>query len=283
MATPCDQSNKDLFAACTTISLGNREVAKFWSDKWLSGQAPRQLAPLLFALAARKNLTVKEVLTNGRWMRGLQRINTETQLDQFVSLWSLIQTVTLTDDRDSIAWNITADGKYSASSAYEVQFFGRLRQPHLEQVWHIRAEGKIKFFFWLMLQNRNWTAERLCARGLPHDAACCLCDQDFETAAHLGLHCPFAKEVWIQFQSSHPRAVQIASVSTSISSWWAKLRRGKPSKQKKGDISMSVYAFWHIWKECGRRIFQSESLSAIVVASLIRADLDLLHMARDRT
>ena len=47
MDTPCDQSDKDLFAACTTISIGNGEIANFWSDQWLNGQAPRQLAPLL--------------------------------------------------------------------------------------------------------------------------------------------------------------------------------------------------------------------------------------------
>jgi hypothetical protein len=67
-------------------------------------------------------------------------------ISQFVSLWSIIQTVTLMDERDAIVWNITADGQYSA-----VQFFGRLRQPQLEHEWHIRAEDKIKFFFCLML------------------------------------------------------------------------------------------------------------------------------------
>jgi hypothetical protein len=72
-------------------------------------------------------------------------------ISQFVSLWSIIQTLTLMDETDAIVWNITADGQYSASSAYAVQFFGRLRQPQLEHDWHIRAEGKIKFFFCLML------------------------------------------------------------------------------------------------------------------------------------
>jgi hypothetical protein len=67
----------DLLASCTSISIGNGEIARFWTDRWLNGQAPKLLAPLCFTLAVRKNLTVKEALVNGRWMRGLQRMSNE--------------------------------------------------------------------------------------------------------------------------------------------------------------------------------------------------------------
>jgi hypothetical protein len=49
--TPCDQSDKDLFASCTSISISNGEIARFWSDRWLNGQAPMMLAPLCYTLA----------------------------------------------------------------------------------------------------------------------------------------------------------------------------------------------------------------------------------------
>lgn len=178
-----------------------------------------------------------------------------------------------------ISWNITADGKYSAASAYAVQFVGRIRQPHLEQVWSIKVEGKVRFFFWLMLQNRNWTAERLRARGLPHDDVCSLCDQEFETAAHLALLCPFAKEVWAIFELQHPQAASIAFASTTINGWWAKARRGKRCAMQKKEISMAIYIFWHIWKERGRRIFEGISATPEAVASLAKADSDLCFPA----
>jgi hypothetical protein len=69
--TPCDQVDKDLFAACTRITLGNGETASFWTDRWLNGQAPCSMAPLCFPLAARKKLSVKKALASGRWMKGL--------------------------------------------------------------------------------------------------------------------------------------------------------------------------------------------------------------------
>jgi hypothetical protein len=146
-------------------------------------------------------------------------------------------------------------------------------------VWKIRAEGKVQTFLWLLLQNRKWTAERLRARGLPHDDLCCLCDQEFETAKHLAFHCPFAKEVWTHFQDSNQDAVRAAATSSTISGWWNKVRRGKTSNRKKTLISVSVYIIWHIWKERGRRIFQSEALTASALAGLIRADLQLLALA----
>jgi hypothetical protein len=130
--TPCDQTDKDLFAACTRITLGNGEIANFWTDRCLNGHAPCSLAPLYFPLAARKRIMVRKARANGRWMKGLQNINSEEQLEQFIELWTRLQQVNLqTKDQDKITWILTTDGKYSARSTYDVQFLGRIKQPHL--------------------------------------------------------------------------------------------------------------------------------------------------------
>ena len=230
-------------------------------------------------LAVRKNLKVSEALTNERWMIGLRRISTEEQLDQFLALWGRIQQVQLSEERDIVTWKWTTNGKYSASSAYAAQFLGRMERPDLAKAWRIRAEGKVKFFFWLMLQNRNWTADRLRARGWPHDDACCLCDQELESANHLVLMCPFVKEVRELFAGTHPRMVQLMRVSHSIEEWWSKAREEVArDDQNKKDVSTAIYTFWHVWKERGRRIFQHEMLPATSVASLIKGDVELLFM-----
>jgi hypothetical protein len=45
-------------------------------------------------------------------------------LPQFVQLWALIQNVQLiVDVEDDIKWKLTGNGKYSAPSAYKLQFF----------------------------------------------------------------------------------------------------------------------------------------------------------------
>jgi hypothetical protein len=50
---------------------------------------PKGIAPELFTLAWRKRLTVAQALSGGRWMKGLRRILTTSQIDQFVHLYGL--------------------------------------------------------------------------------------------------------------------------------------------------------------------------------------------------
>jgi cell wall assembly regulator SMI1 len=132
--------------------LGDGKIASFWSDRWLHGTAPKDVAPLCYPLAFRKKITVHQGMLDGRWMSGLNRISSQEQLEQFIKLWNLVQQVSLQEDRrDAIAWTLTPDGKYSARSAYNVQFLGRIKQPHLERVWKVRAEGKVQMFLWFLL------------------------------------------------------------------------------------------------------------------------------------
>jgi hypothetical protein len=56
MNIPYDRSDMQLFAACSKITLGNGQNTKFWTDRWLNRSAPEEIAPLVFALARRKNL-----------------------------------------------------------------------------------------------------------------------------------------------------------------------------------------------------------------------------------
>ena len=86
------------------------------------------------------------------------------ELEQFFCLWTKLQEVQLNDVPDS-----TTSGQYSAASAYDIQFLVRVENDNLNVIWSFKTEGKIKFFLWLLLQNRLWTADRLCKRGWPHD------------------------------------------------------------------------------------------------------------------
>ncbi|WVZ97936.1 hypothetical protein U9M48_043435 [Paspalum notatum var. saurae] len=56
-----------------------------------------------------------------------------------------------------------------------------------------------KFFIWLAIKNRYWTADRLAKRGLPHPSVCPLCDQEEETIQHLLVSYVFSREVWAYF------------------------------------------------------------------------------------
>ena len=121
---PCNDTDRLLFNSSTTITIGNGNKARFWHHNWLEGEAPRYLAPQLFKLVRRKNRMVRQELHNGNWITVLRaRITTTTQLQEFVGLWTILQNVQLQPDvQDTIIWKWTADGAYSTSSAYMIQF-----------------------------------------------------------------------------------------------------------------------------------------------------------------
>jgi hypothetical protein len=51
---------------------------------------------------------------------------TETLMDEFILLFSALNEVTLTEDRDTIVWKWTKTGEDTTSSAYDIQFLGAL-------------------------------------------------------------------------------------------------------------------------------------------------------------
>jgi len=82
------------------------------------------IAPGLFKLAWRKNRKVREELHDQSLTRGLWRMNTVQEMVEFVTLWDLVQQVTLTDQADQLLWRWTANSAYSSKSAYLAQFNG---------------------------------------------------------------------------------------------------------------------------------------------------------------
>lgn len=148
MKLPCDKTDEDLFNASTTVMVGNGKIAKFWKSSWIQGQAPRNIAPTLFKKAKRKNITVVKALTNNNWMRLCSPYMGEGEFREFVSLWQAIGNMQeLNGLEDTISWRWTADGQYSASSAYKIQFASNYSKMNLCPIWKAKVEPKCRFLF----------------------------------------------------------------------------------------------------------------------------------------
>ena len=95
-------------------------------------------------------MTVRDDLEDDKWTRGLWRMSTAEEIAEFVSLWFLVQNVQLTDSEDEIRWKWTADGNYTAKSAYIIQFSGAYCTFDAKAIWRAKTEGKHRFFlgFW---------------------------------------------------------------------------------------------------------------------------------------
>lgn len=222
--TACTQLDEDLFRACTFVTVGDGKKTCFWKDRWLLGQAPKDIAPLCFRLAWRKNQTVATSLPQNNWMKGLKRLLTQAEIRQFVDLWIQLQTVQLQPQDDQIHWRFTPDGKYSSKSAYEAQFLGAHPDYRWMCVWKEKVENKSKFFLWLLLQHKLMTADRIIKRGGQTNPICQLCRTRNESMPHMVANCSYSKTVWNHVsQLTTPPHLTASAAVTNLKTWWTGL------------------------------------------------------------
>jgi hypothetical protein len=76
--------------------------------------APKELAPNLFRLIRFKKRSVHYKLQNINWIRSLGNIHSPPSMfDEFILLFMALEPVVLTQHKDEIKWEWTADGEYS--------------------------------------------------------------------------------------------------------------------------------------------------------------------------
>jgi hypothetical protein len=280
---PCDELDHDLFSAATEITIGDGSIANFWKDRWLQGMAPKDIAPSLFAIASRKNRTVKMALQSDTWLSDLKYGLSHDLMPELVALAQLIDEVQLIDGfSDSIRWRLEDSGEYTAKSAYLVQFSGAISSNLTTTVWHCWAPGKCKFFMWTAALGRILTADALQRRGLENNYFCQLCFRNLETPWHLLTECTWVRQVWSALASlSCTQALVPASWTgiSSIAEWLDLCHANSPAEKRKGMKSLMLLAAWEIWKERNRRIFQHEELSVAALVARIRDEAILWNMA----
>ena len=175
-----------------------------------------------------------------RWANPFRVALSQQQVQEFVGLWTRLGGITLSQgSADTIAWRWTRDGIYSACSAYDIQFGGSYSASEIpaEAIWKGKAEGKCRFFMWLLNRRRIYTADRFLARGWPCSALCSLCGNAPETADHLILGCPFSRMVWRAAARDHglpcinpPDGTSMTDIS--FSAWWASIRGTVPARER---------------------------------------------------
>jgi hypothetical protein len=194
---------------------------------------------------------------------------------EFFNLWNLIEQVQLSPGvPDTFSWKLTLDGQYSASSAYGAMFVGSSTPLGAKLLWKTSAPHRVRFFFWLVLHRRCWTADRRRRHGLQDNDTCIICDQDAETMDHILLGCIFSREVWDIALRSYRLNNNVAVQQQDVMTWWTTARKQLPKELHRG-FDCLVLTSWMLWKERNARTFNRIASTPAELGAAIRLEADL--------
>jgi hypothetical protein len=220
--------------------------------------------PTLHEHSKQKCRSVADALHNENWIRDLMHSVTTPIFAEYVQLWTMIDAVQFNPSdlrSDEIVWTCRVDGMYSARSAYAMQFDGSLGSSFPIKVWQVWAPSQCKFFVWLLLQNRIWTADRLMSREWPNQYFCLLCYRNLETTDHLFIECPWSRRIWMdisRWTSSSCLQPHCWRASWGVMEWFSRLTGSSGSAKAKGRRSLVILVCWAIWRERNSRIFEAK-------------------------
>jgi hypothetical protein len=161
-------------------------------------------------------------------------------------------------ETDRFVWRWTADGKYSVRSAYRTYFTGWTTMAGAKEIWRAPVPPKVKFFFWIVLHGRLWTAERRQRHGLQQSATYVLCDQLDETTDHLLCSCVYAREVWSLLLLAMASLTTAPQQDSTVLDWWLSSKATIPEALRRS-FDFILLATWNLWKERNRGTFDRES------------------------
>ena len=213
---------------------------------------------------------MRDALTDRQWARDITGALTVTVLLEFLQVWDLVDAQHLSPhDADRFVWKWTADGSYSASSAYRAFFLGRVGMEGVMFAWKAMVPSKMKFFFWLALHGRLWTAERRRRHGLRAEAACALCSQHDETVDHLLIACVFSRDVWSRLLMRAGLLRLTPTDGSALQDWWISSRQQIPHSFCCAFDSMVIIVSWNVWKERNDRTFNGRDRTTVQVCGAI--------------
>jgi hypothetical protein len=192
---------------------------------------------------------------------------------EFAKLCDLLEHVQLSQQPDTFSWRLTEDQNYSAASAYGAMFLESSSLVGARQIWKTAAPPRVRFFFWLVMHGRCWTAERRFRHGLQPASTCILCDQGIETIDHILLGCCFSGEVWhIWISRLNLQHVVVVADEPALL-WWLRCRKRVPKPVRRGFDSLFFLIGWMLWKERNARTFNGIATSAAQLAHRIQDEI----------
>ena len=190
--------------------------------------------------------------------------------------------------KDKRGWGSTS-GSYTVVEGYKSITTTTNIPPDPTQwrfIWAFPSLPKIDFFCWTLAHNNILTKDNLRKCGMEGPSRCPLCLSEEESAIHLMLLCPFAREVWRGVLRSG--AMELPGNIPFLLHNWAKLSPFNLTKKyllKTAWIWIPKFTCWKLWWERNNRLFKDEKCNTskiiIKIQALLGETLDTKHGLRN--
>jgi hypothetical protein len=186
-----------IYRAITMVALANGQTTSFWHDVWDEHDSLAERFPELFSHCRDQELKVQQVFDGG-----LQRFLTAWQssmaTEQLIQVQEIMEQHQLVDGKD---WRrsmmIKNNGELDSSLLYRAMKTAYSEPDSWTKfVWLNKTPLRVKFFAWLLSQERIPCKSTLQRKGIVDDAQCEVCQAADETAAHIIFKCNNASQFW---------------------------------------------------------------------------------------
>ncbi|XP_028059454.1 uncharacterized protein LOC114263152 [Camellia sinensis] len=261
------------FRSNAVVSIGDGQIASFWTDSWSGGFCLRDEFPRLYSLSNGKDGSVSLYHSNRdasrNWVFNFRRPlfaweeGELRRLSIHLSSFPLL----IANVPDCLKWNATPSGVFSVSSAYhwfELGFGSSCMVS--SSLWKNAAPPRVQFFGWLAWRGRIKTASFLRRIGMLNgnvDVCCIFCKEMEETSIHVLLHCPFVWWIWSYFVNWWGLQWVLPGSVQDLLDWWAGCRHTKMVKKIWSVVPLAI--LWSIWKQRNDCVFNGvqRSLDAL--------------------
>jgi hypothetical protein len=266
----------EIFEAATSSIVGDGAATFSWLDSWLPDGRLKDLVPHLFALIPKRLSRVRLVrdALNGGWLDDIPPDLDAPAVEELLAVANRVEGLTITEGvADEFRWNWGVNGTYSSKSSYHGTFRGSGVMEGALQFWKSRAPAKCRFFLWLVLRDRCWTADRLEQHGLPRPLACPFYDQAQESITHLLLGCVLARSVWAACLRWWDREDRLPTQLSAFVDW---LRSWHGMRDDLRDFWIGIaLVCWCLWRHRNDIMFECATPSSGSVIRKIMADAEV--------
>jgi hypothetical protein len=235
------------FKGIAMVQLQEGSTVLLWHDMWNNSVRVLHSAEL-FSYTTQSNMSVHKAKELENLHEIFQLPLSDVAFQQYLALNEELENLPQTQNKD--VWTyIWGTAQFSVSKAYKALTGHTPTHPVFNWLWKSKCQPKHKIFFWLLLQDKLNTRDRLRRRHMSLESYTCenCILQKMETVYHLFLRCSFAKNCWASIGIFPPR----------ISCPQRAINRIMKQLSVSGAMEIIILMAWSIWKCRNGWIFKS--------------------------